>query len=167
MAGLYWGLIVTSDSVKKGLKEDRVTPLVIERLEREGHSLVYKTVVGNDPVELIYALGSALLAGAEIVLVTGGSGPRPQDVSVDVVSRLASRELPGIGEEFRRRSLERGVANALLSRATAFVVEGRLVIVSPGSPDAVATMLDVVLPVAGHAVEQLRGKGHGHGAKTN
>lgn len=158
----YWGLVVTSDSVKRGEKEDRVTPLVAEALSREGETLVYNAVVGNDPVEILYALASAMQAGADIVLVTGGSGPGPRDVSADIAARLAERELPGIGEEFRRRSLEKGVANALLSRASGYVFAGRVIVVSPGSPDAVSTMLSLLLPVAGHLAAQAQGAKHRH-----
>jgi len=156
----YWGLVVTSDSVKQGRKEDRVSPLVADILAREGQTLVYRAVVGNDPVEILYAIAAAMQAGADIVLVTGGSGPGPRDLSADIARRLADRELPGIGEEFRRRSLEKGVANALLSRAGGFVYAGRVLVVSPGSPDAVSTMLSLLLPVAGHLVEQARGARH-------
>jgi molybdenum cofactor biosynthesis protein B len=159
----YWGLVVTSDSVKRGEKEDRVTQLVAESLARAGETLVYNTVAGNSLVEILYAIASALQAGAEIVLVTGGSGPGPSDVAADLAARLGEKQLPGIGEEFRRRSLEKGVANAVLSRASAYVFAGRVIVVSPGSPDAVATMLSVLLPVAGHLVEQVKGAKHHHG----
>ncbi len=163
----YWGLVVTSDSVKRGEKPDRVTPLVADVLARAVETLVYRTVVGNSRVEVLYAVLSAIQAGAEIVLVTGGTGPGPRDVSIDAVERIADKALPGIGEEFRRRSLESGVANALISRAGAYVFEGRAIVVSPGSPDAVSKMLDIVLPVARHLVEQLRGHRHGAGGHSH
>lgn len=159
---MYWALIITSDRVKKEPGLDRVTPLVTEFLEKHGESIVYRAVAGNDPAEILHALAAALLSGADVVLLTGGTGPNPRDVTVDIVSRLADAELPGVGEEFRRRSLERGVANALLSRAGAFRVYGRLVVVSPGNPDAVKTMLEIIYPVAAHAVEQIKGKKHSH-----
>lgn len=150
------GLVVTSDSVKKGLKRDEVTPLVEEVLARRGYRLVYRGVAGNDAAEVqLHVLRAIVEARADLVLVTGGTGPRPRDVSVDAVAALASRELPGIGEEFRRRSL-RETRYALLSRASCFIVHGSLVAVSPGSPSAVKTMLEVLLEVAGHAVHELR-----------
>lgn len=159
---VYWGLVVTSGRVKENPSLDRVTPLVKRILGEHGHSLVYRTIVGNDRVEILYAITSALMAGAEVVLVTGGTGPGPRDVSVDVVERVADRVLPGVGEEFRRRSLGRGVANAVMSRAGGYVFGDRLILVSPGNPDAVETMLELVLPVVGHLVEQLRGRPHRH-----
>ncbi|NOZ88694.1 MAG: molybdenum cofactor biosynthesis protein MoaB [Crenarchaeota archaeon] len=159
---MYWALVITSDRIKENPDEDQITPIVTSFLEKHGDTLVYRAVAGNNPAEILHAIASAVLAGAEAILVTGGTGPNPRDVTVDLVARIADRELPGIGEEFRRRSLQKGVANALLSRATAYTFQDRLIVVSPGNPDAVQTMLETVHPIAAHAVEQLRGAKHHH-----
>ncbi len=149
-------LVVTSDAVKKGLKEDRVTPVAARIIEERGHELVYRAVAGNDEAEIqLHVLKAVVEAGADLVLVTGGTGPRPRDVSVDAVAAIASRELPGVGEEFRRRSMKE-TPYALLSRATCFILRGSLVAVSPGNPSAVRTMLELLLEVAGHAVYEAR-----------
>jgi molybdenum cofactor biosynthesis protein B len=157
---VYWALVITSDRVKREPERDMITPLVKDMLDRSGHSLVYRTIVGNSFAEILHGISNAMLAGADIILVTGGTGPNPRDISVDIVSRLADRELPGIGEEFRRRSIARKVKNAVMSRASAYIVDGRLVVVSPGNPDAVETMMGLLLDVADHLVEQLHGKKH-------
>ena len=154
-----WALVVTSDRVFYGEREDRVTPLVSRRLEEEGHVLAYKAVVPNDPVLIRRAVVEAA-SWAPLVLVTGGTGASPRDVSVDVVESLADKKLPGLGEEFRRRSLASAGPRALLSRAEAFIVGGSLVFVSPGSPDAVRTALELLVEVDEHAVRELEGRGH-------
>ncbi len=152
-----WGLVVTSDSVYRGEKRDEITPLVEILLKAEGHTLDYKTVVPNSVLHIQYSVLEALLRGVDVVLVTGGTGPRPLDVSVDAIRQLASRELPGIGEEFRRESLETIGKRALLSRAGAYIVHNRLVVVTPGSPQAVEVMLAKVLfPIIGHLVHELK-----------
>ncbi|RUM47391.1 MAG: molybdenum cofactor biosynthesis protein MoaB [Hyperthermus sp.] len=155
-----WALIVTSDTVKRDPSLDKVTPLVKEKLKNRDNELVYARIVGNNPFEILHAVSDAAMRGVDVILLTGGTGPNPRDVTVDLLSRLADREIPGVGEEFRRRSLSRGVRNALLSRASAFTFYGKLIIASPGSPDAVEAMLEVVLPVIGHLVEQLKGGKH-------
>ena len=157
---LKWGLVVTSDRVKANPLLDRITPLVEETLKARGHELVYNTITGNDPVEILYGIASALAKGVDVVLVTGGTGPNPRDYSADIVYKLCDRHLPGVGEEFRRRSIARGVANAMLSRAGACGFQGRLLAVSPGNPDAAREMLDLLLEIAEHAIEQLRGAKH-------
>ncbi|KSW12600.1 hypothetical protein CF15_07775 [Pyrodictium occultum] len=156
-----WGLVVTSDRVKADPSLDRITPALRRMLAENGHELAYAAVAGNDPVEILYRLAEALYKGAEVVLVTGGTGPSPRDVSADLAARLCDRVLPGVGEEFRRRSLEQGVANAVLSRAMACSFRDRLIVVSPGNPDAAKLMAELLLGVVDHALHQLRGHRHG------
>ena len=155
VANIKFGLVVTSDSVKRGEKRDEITPLVEEAVASHGHQLVYKAVVGNSVEEIQLAVLEAIVRrGAQVVIVTGGTGPRPADLSVDAVEQLAQRVLPGIGEEFRRRSLKQ-TPHALLSRAGAYIVHGRLVVVCPGKPAATKLMLDILFPIVGHLVHEL------------
>jgi len=153
-------LVVTSDSVYRGVKEDRVTPLVRERLARSGHELVYSRVVPNEKQVIEEAIREAC-SRARVVLVTGGTGISPRDVSVDVVRSMSTREVPGFGELHRRLSFEKIGARAALSRASAFIVGECFVAVSPGNPDAVEVALDILEGMVDHIVEQLEGKPHG------
>ncbi len=91
MAGKYNGIavIVTSDSVYRGEKEDKVTPIVKRFAERIGLRLAYSAVVPNDAKKIEEAVLEAVNR-AGVVLVTGGTGLSPHDVTVDVVERLAS-----------------------------------------------------------------------------
>ena len=154
-----FALLVTSDRVYRGEREDEVTPLVQEVLESRGHLLAYRAVVPNDPWVIRRRLVEAL-TWADVVLVTGGTGPSPRDVSVDVVESLAEKRLPGLGEEHRRRSRERVGFGALVSRTGGYIVGGRLVYVSPGSPDAVRLALEILLEGVEHLVAQARGAPH-------
>jgi len=156
-------LVVTSDRVYRGEKRDEVTPLVEEWARARGVVLSWRTVVPNDPVRIRRAVARAVTHG-EVVLVTGGTGLSPRDVSVDVVEGLAWKRVPGLGEEHRRRSMERVGARALLSRASGYVVGASLVFVSPGSPDAVQVSLSLLEEAGAHFAEQARG-GRGHGGK--
>lgn len=154
-----FSLVVTSDRVYKGEKTDEVTPLVKERLAREGHPLLYSVIVPNSPD----AIKSAILDAAsrtDVVLVSGGTGPSPKDISYDVVKGLASKELPGFGELFRLKSLDSVGSGVILTRASAFVVGHSLVVVVPGSPSAMGIALDILMPIVNHAVEQIHGEPH-------
>jgi len=156
------GLVVTSDRVYRGEREDRITPLVEERLAREGHLLVYKTVVPNDRGMIRRAVLDAA-SRAEMVLVTGGTGLSRRDISVDVLEEVAWRRVPGFGERHRLLSYERVGGRALASRAMAYLVGSAIVAVSPGNPDAVGISLDILLDMGEHAVEMVRGASHwGH-----
>jgi molybdenum cofactor biosynthesis protein B len=149
-------LLVTSDKVYRGLKADEVTPIIGSILEGHGYSLAMSSIVPND---------AGLIAGkileyaeiCDVTIVTGGTGPSSRDMSIDVARTLADKELPGFGELFRYLTyLEEGT-KAWLSRASAFVVRGKLVVVLPGSPNASRLALEkLLMPELGHVVGELR-----------
>lgn len=96
-------------------------------------------------------------ATADAVIVTGGTGLTPDDVTVEAVRPLYDREIPGFGEYFRRLSHEEVGTRAMLTRATAGVVDGTAVYLLPGNPDAVALGVDrAVLPEIEHVVALAR-----------
>jgi molybdenum cofactor biosynthesis protein B len=72
-----------------------------------------------------------------VLLFSGGTGISARDTTYDVLSRALEKTLPGFGEIFRMLSYEEIGAAAMLSRATAGVYRGRVVVSLPGSPAAV------------------------------
>ncbi len=155
-------LVVVSDSVARGERRDENTPLARHILSGAGRVFKGSRVVGND----VNAIRASVLAAAEeadIVVVAGGTGPSPRDVTIEAVEALAAKRLPGLGEELRRRSLASAGPRALLSRSEAYVLPGgKLVFAVPGSPGAVEEALRLLIEVDDHIVEQLRGGRHRH-----
>ncbi|MGC9210096.1 MAG: MogA/MoaB family molybdenum cofactor biosynthesis protein [Acidilobus sp.] len=154
-----FALVITSDRVLRGEVEDQITPLVEKALREGGHTLVHRVVVPND----IYAIRNAVLdavSRADVVIVTGGTGLSPKDLSIEALQPLAVKELPGFGEVFRLRSLDQVGMGAILSRASGFLIGRSLVFVTPGSPQAVRLALDIILPIVAHGLEQARGEPH-------
>ncbi len=154
-----FALVITSDRVTRGEAKDLITPLVQETLASSGHSLVHRSAVPND-LHAIRAAVADAVSRADVVIVTGGTGLSPKDLSIEAVKPMASKELPGFGELFRLRSLDQVGPGAILSRASAFLVGRSLVFVTPGSPSAVRLALDIILPVVQHGMEQARGEPH-------
>ena len=152
-------LVVTSDRVFRGEKQDEVTPLVQDLASKAGHVVAYREVVPNDAVAIRRAVERAVSV-ADLVIVSGGTGPSPRDLSIEAVEPMASKRLPGFGELFRLRSFDEVGYGAILTRAEAYVVSSSLVVVTPGSPSAVRLAVQLVLPILGHAVEQIRGTPH-------
>lgn len=146
---VWFSLVVTSDRVYRGEREDKLTPLVREYLERKGHVLIHSTIVPNDPGMIRRAVLDAASRG-DIVLVTGGTGPSKRDVTVNVLERIAERRLEGFGEAHRLKSMEKVGYKALLSRASAYQIGHSLIIVSPGAPGAVEVALEMAMDVAEH-----------------
>ena len=127
-------------------------------LAAAGQSRVERRVVRDD-VEAISATLRELLAadGVDVIVLDGGTGVSPTDVTPEAVLPLLERRLDGFGELFRALSWEEVGAAALLSRALAGVVGRRAVFVVPGSPAAAELALRrLILPVAPHLVGQLR-----------
>ncbi len=94
------------------------------------------------------------------VIVTGGTGIAPRDVTIESLASTWSKELPGFGEIFRALSFAEIGAAAFLSRATAGVIGDSFVAVLPGSPAACELALSrLLLPALGHAVGLLDREG--------
>lgn len=92
--------------------------------------------------------------GTDLILVTGGTGPAPRDLTPEAVSDVAEREYPGFGEEMRRASL-REVPTAILSRQTAVSRGKTLIITIPGKPSAIATCLNAVFAAVPYCLDLL------------
>jgi len=149
-------IVVTSDSVFKGLKRDELRPLVDEELGKcDGAILTHYTVLPND-YSIIKKELEHLCHSCDIIVVTGGTGISKRDVSVDILREIGDIELPGFGEEFRRRSSMHIGERALLSRASAFVIRGKCALFAvPGNPEAFRVFIEIVCPIAKHLVYEL------------
>lgn len=90
--------------------------------------------------------------GADLILVTGGTGPAPRDQTPEAVMDVAEKELPGFGEEMRRASLAE-VPTAILSRQTAVIRDTTLIITLPGKPAAIATCLNAVFAAVPYCLD--------------
>jgi molybdenum cofactor biosynthesis protein B len=132
--------------------------LVAGLLCEAGHSVVLRRVV-KDEIDAIRAAVEEALGRADVraVIVTGGTGIAPRDVTPDAVLPLLDRLLPGFGELFRMRSYEEIGPAAMLSRAFAGLRDGRVVFGLPGSRGAIRTaMSQLILPELGHLVGEGR-----------
>ena len=91
--------------------------------------------------------------GADLILVTGGTGPAPRDETPEALADVIDKELPGFGEAMRRASLDEGVPTAILSRQTAGIRNACLMILLPGKPAAIATCLDAVFAAVPYCLD--------------
>ena len=105
-----------------------------EQIEAAGHTPVGYLLIRDEPAEVERALNESR---AQVVIFNGGTGIAPRDTTFDVLSRRIERPIPGFGELFRMLSWEQVGAAAMLSRATAGVIGGRVVFSLPGSHAAV------------------------------
>lgn len=154
--GVHCAILTVSDT-RRG-EEDTSGAAIQRLLERAGHVVAARAWV-NDERRSIRAAARALLArrGVRVVLVTGGTGMSPRDVTPEAVAPLFDRVLPGFGEAFRARSWAQVGAAAWFSRAAAGVAKGRLLVLLPGSRAAVTLALKELLIPELHHVERMLG----------
>lgn len=156
-------VVVSSTRAAAGVYEDATGPVIVSWLAERGFS-VPEAVVVPDGSAVGDALDGALAAGADLIVTTGGTGIAPGDGTVDAVRRRLDVELPGIGEELRRRGLA-STPRALLSRETAGFAGRCAIVTLPGSPGGVRDGLALLGEVLEHLLEQREGGGgHGSGA---
>jgi molybdopterin adenylyltransferase len=161
-------IITVSTRGAAGQRADESGPAMRDALAAAGYAVVHTDLVPDDVAGIATAILSAVRAGANVVLTSGGTGLSPNDVTPEATRRVIDREVPGIAEALRARSLEK-TAHGMLSRGVAGTVGSALVVNLPGSPRAVRESLDVLLPVLPHAVELLAGQsgeqGHASGRR--
>jgi molybdenum cofactor biosynthesis protein B len=148
--------IVTVSDTRRGA-DDRSGALAHELLENAGHEIVRRAWVHDDAPAIRRAVRAILkLPAVDFVLVTGGTGVAPRDVTPEALEPLFDRVLPGFGELFRARSFAQVGAATWLSRAQAGIAHGRLLVLLPGSSPAVGLAIrELLLPELVHAVRLL------------
>jgi len=121
-------------------------------LEAAGHPVRAREIVKDDPAAIAGALRAVLERGdVSAVVLTGGTGVAPRDVTPESVEPLLDRVVPGFGELFRALSYQEIGSAALLSRGLAGIASGVVVFVLPGSRGAVQLAMEkLILPELGH-----------------
>ena len=156
---LRCAVVVCSDSVTKGTKEDSSGKLIIEKLAKF-NLLAEEYIIIADDVEAIQATAKQLSeAGINLVLFTGGTGLSPRDVTPDAITPLLDREIPGIMEAARNYGQQR-TSFAMLSRGVAGFIKNTLVITLPGSPRGVEETMDALFPYVLHVFKVAEGMRH-------
>ena len=138
------GLVSVSDRASAGVYEDKGIPALREWLARAVlNPIDWETRLIPDDAQTIIATLQELVddAGCALVLTTGGTGPALRDVTPEATLAIATKEMPGFGEQMRRISLS-FVPTAILSRQVAVVRGNALVINLPGQPKAIAETLE-------------------------
>ena len=131
---------------------------VAELLADAGQAVAGREIVRDEGASIAAALRAALAReGVDAVILTGGTGVAPRDVTPEAVAPLLERVVPGFGELFRWLSYQEIGSAALLSRALAGLAAGRVVFVLPGSRAAVQLGMEkLVLPELGHLIAEAR-----------
>jgi molybdenum cofactor synthesis domain-containing protein len=148
-------LLVISDRAARGERRDETEALLRPVLAEAGFDLAPARVVPDEADAIAAALTEAA-ATARLVLTTGGTGVGPRDVTPEATRRVLDLELPGLGEEMRRQSVETTI-KALGSRALGGV-RGRAVVLNlPGRPAGAVECFRAVAGALGHLIALRQG----------
>lgn len=148
------GVVTASDT--RTPESDTSGAYLAGALAGHGHEVCAREIVRDEPALVIAAIARAREAGAQAVVVTGGTGISRRDNTVEAVRSVLLRELPGFGELFRHLSFQEIGSAAMLSRATAGITaDGVVVFALPGSTGACRTALErLIAPELGHLVRE-------------
>ena len=153
-------IAILTVSTTRSLKEDKSGQWMARRAAREGHDVVDHRVVTDDAAAIVSQVYEILTAfRPHALLITGGTGIGPADVTIEAVRPLLHKELTAFGALFAQLSYEEIDSAALLSRATAGLVEQAVVFCMPGSLNACKLACKaLIFPELGHLVKHaLRG----------
>jgi len=125
-------------------------------LEAAGHRVSGRTIVKDDPELVRGAIEQQLATSdAQVIITTGGTGITSRDSTYEAIDALLHKRLDGFGELFRMLSYQQIGPAAMMSRAAAGLVSGRIVVSLPGSEAAVRLAMErLLIPELGHLVQQ-------------
>jgi len=153
------GIVTVSDRASRGQYVDRGGPAIRQYLD-DVLTSPWEPVVRVVPDELAEVAKTLIQlvddATCCLIITTGGTGPAVRDITPEATERVCQKMMPGFGELMRDVSL-RKVPTAILSRQTAGVRGGCLIVNLPGQPRAIAECLDAVFPAIPYCVDLIGG----------
>ena len=159
---LRCAVVVCSDSVSAGSKQDSAGKAIVQKLQQHGlHAAAY-VIIPDERNEIQAKAKSLSEEGYHLVFFTGGTGLSPRDVTPEAIEPLLTRSIPGLMEAARRYGQER-MPYAMLSRGVAGFINGTLVLTLPGSTRGAEESMDALFPYLLHIFRVAEGLRHAEG----
>src|SRR5438309_10171090 len=151
-------VLTVSTTGARGQRPDESGEKISEALARIPAEIVGRAVVSDELPDIQRQIRDWLRAtDPDLIVLTGGTGLGPRDVTPQAVEPLLDYAVPGIAEAMRAAGLQKP-PHAMLSRSLAGVIGKTLVLALPGSPRGVVDSLDAVLEALPHGLRTLRGE---------
>lgn len=157
--GLKAAVIVCSDSVSQGKKEDKAGKAIIKKLEALNIKISDYVIIPDETDIIQHAVTQYVYENNDLILLTGGTGLSPRDVTPEALSPLFDKQIPGIEEAIRAYGQKR-TPYSMLSRSMAGLIGKTLVLGLPGSTRGAAESIDAVFPMILHIFDVMKGNQH-------
>jgi cyclic pyranopterin monophosphate synthase len=153
-------VIVCSDSVSSGKKEDASGKSITKKLENFGLSVANYVVIPDHIETIQNTIQSFCNQKIDLIILTGGTGLSHNDVTPEAVIPILDRRIPGIEETIRSYGQQR-TPLAMLSRSVVGFKGDTLIMALPGSVGGAGESIDAVFPSVLHLFQLLNGFDHG------
>ncbi|MDY8138159.1 bifunctional molybdenum cofactor biosynthesis protein MoaC/MoaB [Aquimarina sp. 2201CG5-10] len=153
------GVVVCSDSISAGHKEDKAGKAIISKLEQCQVTISSYTIIPDEKEQIEQQVKQLQQNGNDLIIFTGGTGLSPRDVTPETLNPLIERKIPGIEEAIRNYGQNR-MPYAMLSRSVAGVIGETLVLALPGSTNGAKESMEAIFPAVLHIFRILKGGKH-------
>ena len=150
-------IIVCSDRAHNDIYKDTSGPMTHDWLNSNGFAASAPHVIQDDAQQIEQSLHAIIASDMPLVVISGGTGLGPRDITPQTLDRICDYPVPGFGELLRRESLKYSL-NAYLSRCGAWVKARTLIVALHGNPKAVREQLEILGDLLPHALQSIAGK---------
>lgn len=158
-SSLKAAVIVCSDSVSAGKKEDKAGKAILEKLEMMHFEQTAYKVIPDDILAIQQQVNQHCMEGLDLVIITGGTGLSPRDQTPEALKSLIEREIPGVSETIRNYGQQR-MPYSMLSRSLCGIKGNTVILALPGSTRGASESMDAVFPALLHVFKMMRGGSH-------
>lgn len=153
-------VMVCSDSVASGKKEDRAGKVIAEKIKNLGLKVSSYTVIPDEVSDIQETINKLCDSNKDLIIITGGTGLSNRDITPEAVIPMLDRRIPGIEEAIRSYGQDR-TPYAMLSRSVVGFKGNTLIMALPGSTAGASESMDAVFPSVLHLFKLLNGFNHG------
>jgi cyclic pyranopterin phosphate synthase len=153
-------VMVCSDSVSSGKKEDKAGKVISDKIKNLGLEVSNYIIIPDEVLDIQNTINTLCVQKTDLIIITGGTGLSNRDVTPEAVIPLLDRRIPGIEEAIRSYGQDR-TPYAMLSRSVVGFKGSTLIMALPGSTAGAGESMDAVFPSVLHLFKLLNGFNHG------